>query len=231
MRARSVPNHPELEQDTGPDMPPFLPGTWTALSADLTEALRQRAAAAQVVDAAGRIEAVQVLPLPFFPGWMLCDLHLGEVGTVHASEVAALAVLYGPDGFTSLEDPRAIARHIEAHGLHLSRAEDCLLYAQFAVAVGALGDDWSLGPPQDPEPTVEMPQGAAPSALDAVRAPEAARVRLGALDGDVPHAVTIRIAADGGMTILDRETLDLPVQGRPGQKGPMRVASTRKDGA
>ena len=229
MRASGLQRSADPER-ADPQVPPFLPGRWTPLTADLTEALRQRAAAAGAVDAADRIESVHVRPLPFFPGWMLCDLLLGEVGTVQDSERAVLAVLYGPDGFTSLETPRAVARHIEAHGISLARPEDCLLYAQFAVAVGALGGGWRLAPPGDPGPTVEMSDGATPSVLDAVRAPEVARVRLRALDGEVAHSLTIRVASDGETTLLETEALDEPPQPEAHPNGPLRVVPKRKDG-
>jgi hypothetical protein len=191
-------------------LPPVLPGDWRALPDELEQALRQRLAASNLIDEGRAIEMVRVLPLGFFEGWMLCDFLLGEVGPSADSELAALVMLYGPDGFTPLDDYRRIERHVELHGVRLEGVDLCLSFVRFAAAFGALGeaphfiaqgDGDAIAPPD-----VAL-AATSPSVLDGVRAPEAARISATMICEDELHRLELRLASDGMITVLARETL------------------------
>lgn len=229
MRDSGLPATSTVEQHPEPEVAPYLPGNWTALSVELVEALRNRAAAQGVVDLANRVTSARVLPLPCFPGWLLCDFLLGEVGTVDASEVAALAILYGPNGFTSLEDPKAVLSHVKAHGVDLSTAENCSSYAEFAVAAGILGTEWSLPLNVDHKTVVETPGRGMTSPLDAIRSPEAARVHVCALYADELFQLTIRLSVDGEIMMLEKKKLAKTVQDGLRTGRPLRVAARPTD--
>jgi hypothetical protein len=216
-------------QNPGTKVVPYLPGNWAALSVELVEALRNRAAMEGVVDFADRVTRVRVLPLPCFPSWLLCDFLLGDVGAVEASEVAAFAIMYGPNGFTSLEDPGALLRHAKAHGVDLSTAENCAFYAEFAVAAGIFGTEWSLPLDVDDKTLVEIPGRVLNSPLDAIRSPEAARILLRSFLADELFQLTIRLSVDGEIMLLEKTKLAETVQHKLRTGRPLRVAARPTD--
>lgn len=210
------------------DFPPVVPGPWVALSGAMTEVLRQRAEETGAVDAARAIESVRALALPFFPGWMLCDLLLGEVGPVDNSEVAVLVMLYGPDGFTRLDAVGTIASHIQRHGISLTTAEDCRAYADFALTFGGLGSAWAPSFSEAVQTSVTLCDPPTPSPLDNVRAPEIAKLRLRARNGSRLSLLTLRLGSDGALRILSREDIPGPVPEPAPPRGRLRILAKRE---
>ncbi len=209
-------------------LPPVVAGDWRELSEPLEAALRLRFDDARLAASGARVERVRVLALPFFPGWMLCDMRLGEVGSAAETEIAAQSVLYGPDGFTPLDRFETVERHVEMHGIRLETASACMAYVWFAVAFGALGTvsvdlPSSVGAGEGPEGmTLDFAGRPEPTPFDGVRAPEAARIDLRAVQDGRRVRLGLRLAADGEITELGRE--DLGPAGEP-------AAPVRRDGA
>lgn len=204
----------DMEDDrpsrSGFGLPPMVPGNWAELPHDLEGAFRQRLAGSGLLEEGGAVDAIRILPLRFFDGWMLCDFVMGEVGPGADPELAAMVVLYGPDGFTPLDDYRRIERHIEIHGVDLGDTDACLSFLLFAGTFGAVGDPLHVAHAgtQASAVTLEMADpDAAKSPLDGVRAPAIARGRMEAASRRTRLRLELRLAADGEITVLDRTEL------------------------
>ncbi|MEE4119899.1 MAG: hypothetical protein V2I65_12860 [Paracoccaceae bacterium] len=213
---------------------PVVPGNWAEVPRDLEGAFRQRLAGSGLVEEAGAVEAIRILPLPFFDGWMLCDFLMGEVGPGADPELAAMVVLYGPDGFTPLDDYRRIERHIEIHGVDLGDTDACLSFLLFAGTFGAVGDPLHVAHAGTLASAVTLEMAhpdAAKSPLDRVRAPTIARGRLEAVSRSTRLRLELRLAADGEITVLDRADLGpAGVRDRVRREGAMRYVRRKPSG-
>ncbi|MFC2967592.1 hypothetical protein [Acidimangrovimonas pyrenivorans] len=115
-------------------LPPPIPASWAALDPETAALLVQRLSeTADCLPAEAVAEALRLAPLDFFPGWVLCDLQAAMADPAVGKPPRALySLLYGPDGFTSLDgNSAAIHEHIALHGLDLSSEAQQAGYLRF----------------------------------------------------------------------------------------------------
>jgi hypothetical protein len=201
---------------------PPLPGRFRTLGRERAAVLVGRLRETRFPGKNLEVEAVRVLALPFYPGWLLLDVQArpmqGEDAGPGAFEHAGVhSFLYGPDGFTPLDGTSLpIFSHNDRHGIALSDPAWRELYMRFFCAFvrGSDGpfevvDDTSIcGPSPDAEPSppyrVTPPERCESSDPDAVDAFSAV-----VLYGDRLYAVVLRLNAAGHVD-MDEDT---PISG------------------
>lgn len=218
-------------------LPPVVPGRWFETGAEHREAIIVRFAHYGLDDLAARTARLRVLPLDFYPGWMLCEVLLSEDNLF--TEVEAVCVLYGPDGVTPLEHGAVIPRHNKRHGVVLETEAQCLDYARFAALFQGFDDvaheilplegrrvscaDASGARPALTEaPHVAISPAGEASPLDLVRAPQRARIAATVLHGASLSRMTFRLSQAGDLTVLDAQLMCADAALRP---------TIRRDGA
>lgn len=117
-------------------LPPPVPGNWAVLDAAQAGLVLARLEEARLPELEGAaVRGLRVLPLGFYPGWVLCDIRVAAQRAANGAEAADETVhslLYGPDGFTPLDGTSGpIHLHNELHGLHLADEESQTAYLRF----------------------------------------------------------------------------------------------------
>ncbi len=126
---------------------PPIAGNWKNLGERMAPLLLSRLAeTGYFADSDYPYPLVRVLPLDFYPGWILCDFPTKETRPLADDEKPAPGLseglietgrgchsfLYGADGFTALDgSSAAIHRHNAVHGIDLSTPENVISYFRF----------------------------------------------------------------------------------------------------
>jgi hypothetical protein len=136
-----------------------IAGDWVTLDRDHAAILAARLAETGFLgDGLVQVDAMRLLPLDFYPGWVLCDIQTGRKPAATENPRAGRAArdpeqalgrfpdsgihsfLYGPDGFAALDGTAPpIHEHNELHGVDLSdqpRREAYLRFFCFFVRGG-----------------------------------------------------------------------------------------------
>lgn len=109
---------------------PVVPGAWKALAPGPAALLVRRLDELGFEPGDVEIDAVRVLKLSFYPGWLLCDLQIAASPDRPARE--ATLCLYGPDGCTPVDGNSArVHGHNQRHGVALATDAQRQDYLQF----------------------------------------------------------------------------------------------------
>ncbi len=116
-----------MKQAQNTPIAPPIPGQWHWQPDAIRLVLKARLQSADYAPLAfASLAALRVCPLPFYPGWMLCDWQCDDDGYVWAS------LLYGPDGFTPLDGTSLpMHGHNREHGVVLATESERLSYLRF----------------------------------------------------------------------------------------------------
>ncbi|NBE07764.1 hypothetical protein [Paragemmobacter ruber] len=115
------------------DLAPPVPGPWQSPEPDRIALFLQRLAEAAFPDILpASVSAIRFLPLTFFPGWLLCDVHVRQSDPPEGKRARTHSLLYGPDGFTALDgNAHALHMHNALHGITLLDTEAQSAYLRF----------------------------------------------------------------------------------------------------
>lgn len=195
-------------------------GDWVRLDRDHAGVLTARLAETGFLgDGLIQIDAVRLLPLDFYSGWVLCDVQTSRTGGKEKDPEQALgrfpdcgihSFLYGPDGFTSLDGTSPpIHEHNQCHGVDLSdepRREAYLRFFCFFVRgelspFEVLDDARRLVFPAGGE--AEAPPAVTPPASLAATGELAGRFRAHVLYGRTLFEVSFEMHRSGFIDMTD----------------------------
>jgi hypothetical protein len=206
---------------------PPLPGPWVTLDEHYSALLIERLAeTAFFQDGDEVMPFARVLPLRFYPGWLLCDFPIQKKNEASSDEAepktiepqqgrGAHSFLYGPDGFTALDGTSwSIHGHNSLHGVTLSDDADLLAYLRFfcffirgaegpfeIIDVNNLGCLKTTNPSGLPSVTIETAK-----ILEGAGA-EKAEAKATIFFGDKLFAAHFKIPKSGNIAMADDEFL------------------------